>query len=104
MRIACLRDYISSGNVIEGLIVTLKKPFKWASADKKRRWIKYIFDINNIVDFSPHSFRAALTSKAKRIYVDVDEIIRKGYWRNRSDKEIVEYDPKVPDLQQLCQK
>ena len=67
-----------------------------------RRWIKYIFAINNIVGFSPQSCRVASTSKAKRINVDVDEIISRGCWQNTKnhfkfcDKEIVEYEPDVP--------
>ena len=41
------------------LIVTLMKPFKGGSIDTMRRWIKDIFILNNIVDFSPYSCRAA---------------------------------------------
>ena len=38
-----------------------------------------------MVDFSPQSCRAASTSKAKRINVDVNEIMRKTYWRNKKN-------------------
>ena len=62
-----------------------------------RRWIKDIFIVNNIVNFSPHSYRATSSSKAKQINVNLDEIIRRGCWKNRKnflqffDKEIPEY-------------
>ena len=111
--IACLKEYISRRNSLEGLtsdqlIVTLKKPFKGASTDTMRRWMKDILLINNIVDFSPHSCRAASTSKAKHINIDVDEIIRRGCWRNRKnfhiyyDKEIKEYAPDDIDFNKIC--
>ena len=47
-----------------------------------RRWIKDIFLLNNIVNFSPHSCRVASSSKAKRIDVNINEIIRRGCWKN----------------------
>ena len=62
-----------------------------------RRWIKDIFIKNNIVNFSPHSYRTVSSSKAKQIDVNLDEIIRRGCWKNRKnllkfyDKEITEY-------------
>ena len=62
-----------------------------------RRWIKDIFIVNNIVKFSPHSYRVVSSSKAKQIDVNLDEIIRRGCWKNRKnllkfyDKEITEY-------------
>ena len=78
-------------------IITLSKSFKGASIDTMRRWIKDIFIVNKIVNFSPHSFRAASSSKAKRIDVNIDEIIRRVCWKNRKnlfiyyDKEIIRY-------------
>ena len=60
--IACLNEYISRANKHEGLttdhiIITFRKPFKEASTDTVRRWIKDIFIVNNIVNFSSHSCR-----------------------------------------------
>ena len=99
--IACLKEFISRRNKIEGLttdqlIITHRKPFKGASIDTMRRWIKDIF-IVNIVNFSLQSSRAASSSKAKQINVNIDEIIRRGCWKNWKnffkfyDKEITEY-------------
>ena len=86
--IACLKEYISRRNKIEGLttdqlIITYRKPFKGASIDTMRRWINDIFIVNKIVNFSPHSCQAASSSKAKQIDVNIDEIIRRGRWKNR---------------------
>ena len=74
-----LKEYISRRNKYEGLItdqliITLRKLFKGASIDTMRRWIKYIFIVNKIVNFSPHSCRAASSSKEKRIDVNIDGI------------------------------
>ena len=74
--IACLKEYISrctkhKGLTIDQLIITHRKPFKGASIDTMRRWIKDIFIVNNILNFSPHSCWVASSSKAKHI----DEII-----------------------------
>ena len=100
--IACLKKYISRRNKIEGLttdqlIITHRKPFKGASIDTMRRWIKDIFIVNNIVNFSPHSCWAASSSKAKQVDVNIDEIIGGGCWKDRKnffkfhDEEITEY-------------
>ena len=53
--------------------------------DTMRRWIKDIFTVNNIVNFSPHSCQAASSSKAKHIDVNIDEIIRRGCWKDRKN-------------------
>ena len=110
--IACLKEYISRRNKHERLttgqlIITLRKPFKGTFIDTKRRWIKDIFIVNNIVNFSPHSCRAASSSKAKCIDVNIDEIIRRGCWKNRKkffkyyDKEITEYAPDDIDFNRI---
>ena len=110
--ITCLKEYISRGNKHERLttgqlIITLRKPFKGTFIDTKRRWIKDIFIVNNIVNFSPHSCRAASSSKAKCIDVNIDEIIRRGCWKNRKsffkyyDKEITEYAPDDIDFNRI---
>ena len=43
----------------------LKKPFNGTSIDIRRRWVKDIFTLNNIVEFSPHSYQAESMSKAE---------------------------------------
>ena len=79
--ISCLREYLPSRDEhvdlnTDQLIITLKKPFKGASIDTMRRWVKDIFIISNIVDFFPHSCRAASTSNAKNLEVNIDEKLK----------------------------
>ena len=62
--IACLKEYIYRQNkherlTTDQLIITPRKPFKGASIDTMRRWIKDTFTVNNFVNFSPHSCGAA---------------------------------------------
>ena len=72
-----------------------------------RIWIKDIFIVNNIVNFSPHSCQAASSSKAKQIDVNIDEIIRRGCSKNRKtfkfyDKEITEYASEDIKFNRIC--
>ena len=73
-----------------------------------RRWVKDIFMINNIVNFSPHSCWSASSSKAKHIDVNIDEITRRGCWKNHKnlfkfyDKEIIEYASEDIDFNKIC--
>ena len=89
--IACPKEYISRCNKHEGLtkdqlIMTYRKPLKWASIDTMEKWIKDIFIANDIVNFSPHNSRAASSSKAtKRIDVNIDEIIKRGCLKNQKN-------------------
>ena len=50
-----------------------------------RTWIKDIFTVNNIVNFSPHSCQKASSIKVNGIDVNIDEIIRTGCWKNRKN-------------------
>ena len=43
----------------------LKKPFKGTSTGIMRRWVKGIFTLNNIVEFSPHSYQTEAMSKVE---------------------------------------
>lgn len=99
--ISCLREYLArrKDKVHQDctqLIITYGKPYKEASIDTVRRWVKDIFKINEIFDFTPHSCRSASTSKAKAINVDITEILKRGCWKNEKtfrsfyDKEIVQ--------------
>ena len=88
--IAFLKKYISICNkheelTTDQLIMTHRKPFKGVSIDTMRIWIKDIFIVNNIVNFSPHSCQAASSSKAKQIDVNIDEIISRGCSKNRKN-------------------
>ena len=73
-----------------------------------RRRIKDIFIENKIVNFSPHICRAASSSKVKCIDVNIDEIIKKGCWKNRKnffiyyDKKITEYALDDIDFNKVC--
>ena len=73
-----------------------------------RRWIKDIFIVNKTVNFSPHSCRAVSGSKAKCIDVNIDEIIKRGCWKNWKnififyDKEIAKYAPDDIDFNRFC--
>ena len=80
--VSCLGEYITRrdkhvGLNTDQLIITVKKPFKGASIDTMGRWVKDIFILSNIVGFSPHSCRAALTSKVKNVEVNIDEILKR---------------------------
>ena len=109
--IACLKEYISRRKKHERLttgqlIITHRKPFKGASIDTMTRWIKDIVMVNNIVNFSPHSWRAVSSSKAKQIDVNKYEIIRRGCKNQKNffkyhDKEITEYVLDV-DFNRIC--
>ena len=81
--ISCLREYLTRRDKLVGLNMRLKKPFKGAAIDTMRRWVKDIFILNNIVDFSPHSCQAASTTNAKNMEVNIDEILKRGCWKNR---------------------
>ena len=111
--IACLKEYFSRRNKHEGLttdqlIITHRKSFKGTPIDTMRRWIKDIFIVNNIVNFSPHSCQTASSSKAKQINVTIDEINRRDCWKNRKnlfkfyDKEITEYASEDIDFNRIC--
>ena len=88
--VACIKENISRCNKHEGwttdeLIVTHRKPFKWASIDTMRRWIKDNFMLNNIVNCFLHSCQAASSSKPRNIDVNIDEIIRRDCCKNQKN-------------------
>ena len=78
--IICLREYLTRRDKhvslnTNQLIITFKKPFKGASIDTMRRWVKDIF-ILKVIYFSPHSYEAASASQAKSMEVNIDEILK----------------------------
>ena len=105
--IDCLQTYIKrrQGRAPEDmkkLFITIKKPYKEASTDTLRRWVKTLFNITGIFDFSPHSCRSAASSKASVIGVNIDNILKKGCWsnirtfHNYYEKEILDYAMEEP--------
>ena len=109
-----LKEYISRRDrhmnlPSEQLIIILQKPFKCASTDTMRRWIKGEFVKNNIIEFSPHSCWAASTSKAKSIEVNIDDIITRGCWKRREnffkfyDKNMVKFASDDMKFNCICQ-
>ena len=112
--ISCLKEYLTRRYKLVGLnmnqlIITLKKPFKGAAIDTMRRWVKDILILNNIVDFSPDGCQAASTTNAKDMEVNIDEILKRGCWKNRKnfficyDKVINEYSPDDVELNRICE-
>ena len=100
--IDCLNTYIDrrkdrASEVMKRLFLTIKKPFKEASKDTLRGWVRKLFIISGIFDFSPHSCRSASSSKANSIGIDMDDILKKGCWSNVKtfykyyEKEIIYY-------------
>ena len=63
------------------LVITYGKPYRTASIDTRRRWIKETFaETNLIVNFTPHSCRYASTTKAFTTNLDILDILRKACW------------------------
>ena len=96
--IQCLVEYLKRRNNRvdreQKLFITYGKPFKAASQDSMSRWIKDIFSKLKIFNFSPHSTRAASTSKAKVTGIAIDDILAKGCWSN-ADNFFNYYDKKI---------
>ena len=84
--VECLKEYLSRreskiAGSVTNLFVTYGKPYKAASIDTVRRWVKDLFNECNI-NFSPHSCRSASTSKALDCGVNLSDILTKGCWKN----------------------
>ena len=64
---------------IKKLFITLKTPYHEASIDTLRRWIYDLFSgLQLLKKFTPHSYRAAATSKAKKLNVNMEGILKQG--------------------------
>ena len=72
-----------------------RKPYREASIDTIRRWVKELFIQTNIINFTRHSCRAASTSKAKLINVNIDEILHTGCWKNEKNFLIYYYNKEI---------
>ena len=85
--VSALKAYLARrnnrvSNSIKELFITYKKPYRPASIDTLRRWVKNTLNKAGIFNFSAHSCRSAATSKAKLMNVDLEEILRKACWSN----------------------
>ena len=83
---------------IKNLFITIKAPYHEASIDTLRRWIYDLFSGSQLLkNFTPHSCRAAATSKAKKLNVNMEDILKQGCWKNMKtfkkhyEKEIIYY-------------
>ena len=81
---------------IKKLFITFKAPYHEASIDTLRRWIYDLFSGSQLLkNFTPHSCRAAATSKAKLLNVNMEDILKQGCWKNMKtfknhyEKEII---------------
>jgi len=84
--IECLKEYLNRrelkiGTMITNLFITYGKPYRAASIDTIRRWVKDLFNECNI-NFSTHSCRSASTSKAHDCGINLTDILTKGCWKN----------------------
>ena len=95
----CLAEYlkrrsarVNSEN--KHLFITYGKPYKAASIATLRRWVMDLFSGSKISkQFTPHSCRSAATSKANRINVNLDEMLKQGCWKNiKTFKKIYDKD------------
>ena len=67
---------------VNNLIITTTKPYKPATSDTIRRWVKTTLTNSGILNFSAHSVRSASTSKAKELGIEIQRIMTKACWKN----------------------
>ncbi|KAI8441960.1 hypothetical protein MSG28_005631 [Choristoneura fumiferana] len=86
-----LRDYIALTRDIRpenalNLLLTVKRPFKCATAQTIGRWIKQVMAESgvDVAAFGAHSTRHAATSAAAAAGVSVDTIRKTASWTNNS--------------------
>ena len=84
--VQCLKEYLHRRDArvageVKKLLITYGKPYKAASIDSIRRWIKDLFKDCNI-NFSPHSCRSANTSKALELGVDLQSVLKMACWKS----------------------
>ena len=67
--------------------IMLQKPFKVTFIVIMKRWVKDIFILNNIVEFSPHSFQVNEQSRTWRSKLKI-YILKQGCWKKKQKKSI----------------
>ena len=102
--VECVKEYIHRRNdrvdkEQQRLFITYRKPYRTASVDTLRRWIRETFAETSLIkNFTPHSCRSASTTKAFNVSLDILDILRKTCWNNvktflqHYKKEIVSYE------------
>ena len=79
--LTCRKIRVNSS--IKKLFITLKAPYHKDSIDTLRRWIYDLFSGSQLLkDFRTHSCRAGATSKAKKLNVNMEDILKEGCWKN----------------------
>ena len=84
----CVKEYIHRRNdrvdkEQKRLFITYRKPYRTASIDTLRRWIKETFAETNLIEnFTRHSCRSASTTKAFNMKLDILDILGKTCWSN----------------------
>ena len=103
----CVKEYIHRridrvDKEQKRLFIAYRRPYRTASIDTLRRWIKETFAETNLIEnFTPHSCRSASTSNAFNMKLDILDILRKACWSNAKTflqhykKEIVSYEEVV---------
>ena len=83
--VTCLREYLnrkSNRRDHKQLIITYGKPYKPASPDPIHGWVKGLFTDAKIWYFTLRSCLAASTSKEMDMNINIEDILRKGCWKN----------------------
>ena len=96
-----LQEYLTRRKLIvdcniKKLFITLKALYHETSIDTLGRWIYDLFSGSQLLkNFTPHSCRAAATSKVKKLNVNMEDILKQGCWKNMKtfkkhyEKEII---------------
>ena len=100
--VRCMEVYLQRrstlvGNEVKQLFITYRIPHKPATIDTISRWIKSGLQSAgvDIKAFQAHRCRAAAVSKAKRLGVKTEDILKKGCWSSDNtfmkfyDKDII---------------
>ena len=88
----CLKEYLKRHNT--KVQNDAKALFRAAAIDSMKRWVKELFIETSILkEYTPHTCRSAVTSKASQLNVDIAEILKQGCLINFYKKDIVYYAP-----------
>lgn len=82
----CLTEYLRRREekvyeYVTKLTIPYCKPYKIASDDTIKRWIKELFQTCSIVGFTAHTYRSASTSKAVTLKIEDPWYYRKYHGR-----------------------